>query len=68
MSKYLRTSDAAKILGITPEYVRQLERTGKLPAFKTVGGYRVFDIEEVKTFAAEREKQKQTRLQGGSHE
>ena len=54
MIEYLRTSDVARLLGVSAVYVRQLERTGKLPAIKTAGGFRVFRAEDVQNLAEER--------------
>jgi excisionase family DNA binding protein len=57
----LGTTDAAFRLGCSAERVRQLERAGKLPAEKTLGGQRIFKTEDVERLAAERIEQKQLR-------
>jgi len=56
--KILGTTDAAKILGCSAEYVRQLERTGKLPAEKMPNGRRVFKTEDVDRLAEERKRKR----------
>jgi excisionase family DNA binding protein len=65
--KVLGTTDAAMRLGCSAEYVRQLERAGKLPAEKMPNGRRVFKTEDVERLAVEREqrqKAKRTRASG----
>jgi excisionase family DNA binding protein len=54
MDLKLLTSDVARILDCTPDYVRQLERAGQLHAAKTEGGVRLFDRGDVERFARER--------------
>lgn len=58
MHTVLGTTDVALRLRCSAERVRQLERTGKLPAEKMPNGRRVFRTEDVERLAAEREKQK----------
>lgn len=53
--RFLGTTDAALRLGCSAEYVRQLERAGKLPAEKMPNGRRVFSAEDVERLALERE-------------
>jgi excisionase family DNA binding protein len=49
---YLSVADAARILGVTPQTVRLMIRTGKLViAAKTVGGIQLFGREEVERLA-----------------
>lgn len=50
----LSTSDAAKILNVSPDMVRYLERRGKLPAQYTLAGTRIFRLEDVERLARER--------------
>lgn len=57
-AEFLGTVDVALILKCSTEYVRQLERTGKLSAQRTPSGRRIFRTDEVERFAAERERQK----------
>jgi excisionase family DNA binding protein len=52
---YLSVADAARILGITPQTVRLMIRTGKLQVTaRTVGGIQLFRREEVERLARER--------------
>lgn len=50
----LLTSDAARILNISADAVRRLERLGQLTAMRTAGGTRLFDRTEVERLARER--------------
>jgi DNA-binding transcriptional MerR regulator len=56
MSEFYLSSEAARELGCSAQYVRVLERTGKLKALKTHSGVRLFRIQEIRRLAAEREK------------
>lgn len=49
------TNDAARILNVSPDTVRRLERTGVLPALKTAGGVRLFNRTDVERLALERQ-------------
>ena len=49
----LTTSDAAKVLSPRIDYVRALERQGRLPARKTRSGQRLFLAADVQVFAEE---------------
>jgi excisionase family DNA binding protein len=51
----LLTSEAARVLGVTPDTVRRLERLGKLPAKKTARGVRLFARDDVERLAQERQ-------------
>jgi DNA-binding transcriptional MerR regulator len=53
-SAKLLTSDVARRLGVTPDYVRILERTKQLHATKTEGGIRLFDLVDVERFQRQR--------------
>ena len=55
------TSDVARILNCTPDYVRQLERAGQLAASKTESGVRLFNRVDVERFARERVSRIETR-------
>jgi len=55
---FLGTVDVALILRCSTEYVRQLEKAGKLSAERTPSGRRIFRADEVKRLAAKRERQK----------
>lgn len=54
MKRYLSAADAARLLGVVPATVRQMERDGRLPAQRTMGGMRLFRGEDVERFLAER--------------
>ena len=51
----LSCADVGRVLKVGPQRVRQLERTGRLPAIRTAGGWRLFRREDVERLAAERE-------------
>lgn len=67
-NRLMSTHDAAKMLDVSPQYVRKLEETGKISAMRTVGGYRIFKAEDVERLAAKRERQKQTKRVEGRGE
>jgi DNA-binding transcriptional MerR regulator len=52
----LLTGDVAKILRLSSDRVRQLERSGLLTARRTPTGTRLFDRESVLRFSRERRK------------
>ena len=56
VGEILGTADVATELGITPDWVRQLVRSGRLRALKTRGGQNVFLGEEISRFKAERKR------------
>jgi excisionase family DNA binding protein len=52
---FLSVADASRVLGVTPQAVRLMIRTGKLAiTAKTVGGIRLFRREEVERLAQAR--------------
>jgi excisionase family DNA binding protein len=51
----LTTSDAAKVLQVSTDWVRELERQGRLPALKTRSGQRLFFVEDVERLAQARD-------------
>lgn len=51
----LGVADAGRVLGVGPQRVRNLERDGRLPALRTVGGVRLFRRADVERLARERE-------------
>lgn len=58
----LTSSDAGRILNITPEAVRYLRRVGKLPAaLITKGGMRLFLLADVEKVRAARERNRATK-------
>lgn len=56
----MTTGEAARVLGLSADMVRWLERDGRLPAQRTTNGIRLFRRGDVERLAADR-----TRL-GGS--
>jgi DNA-binding transcriptional MerR regulator len=55
-TRFLGIVDVALILRCSTEYVRQLERSGKLSAERTPTGRRIFRADEVERLAVERER------------
>jgi excisionase family DNA binding protein len=53
----LTPSDAARVLGLSPDSVRVLSDTGRLPAMRTISGRRLFRRGDVDRLAAERAQQ-----------
>jgi DNA-binding transcriptional MerR regulator len=53
--EWLSPAQAARRLGVTPERMRQLERSGRLPCWWTPLG-RLFDLADVERLVAERER------------
>jgi hypothetical protein len=51
----LLVGDAARLLGVSPDRVRSLERSGALPARRTKNGVRLFSCQDVITLARTRE-------------
>jgi len=52
----LTCGEAAKLLDRSPESVRSYEREGKLPAFKTARGFRLFREADVVEFRRKRDR------------
>jgi excisionase family DNA binding protein len=50
----LTPSDAARVLGLSPDSVRVLSDSGRLPALRTVSGRRLFRRGDVDRLAADR--------------
>lgn len=55
-SEFMLTADVAREKAVTPATVRQWERSGKLPAIKTVTGVRLFNRSDVEAFAGTRKR------------
>ena len=55
MANDLLTRDVAKILDVSTERVRQLERAGALTAVRTPGGTRIFRLADVERLRRQRE-------------
>jgi excisionase family DNA binding protein len=65
----LLTSAVARILGVSADRVRMLERDGQLPAQRTEGGVRLFSRADVMRLKAARERamRRSSSAPGGSH-
>jgi DNA-binding transcriptional MerR regulator len=50
---FLTTTDAARMIGVASETVRQWENIGKLQAFRTASGVRLFARADVERVARE---------------
>lgn len=55
MDRLLTCADVAKLLGVVPDTVRDLERRGRLKATRTAGGIRLFREADVRQFVQTRE-------------
>jgi excisionase family DNA binding protein len=53
---FFLVSEAARELGVAASTVRRLEERGELKASRTPGGTRVFEANDVRRLAAQREK------------
>ena len=53
--KFLTTSEAAKILNLSPDSIRRFEREGILPAIKVGDGNRLFAEADVDRLRLQRE-------------
>ena len=51
----LLSSEVSRIFQVSSETVREWQRTGKLPARKTAGGVRLYDLNDVLAFKVRRE-------------
>lgn len=58
---FLGTVEVSLILRCSTEYVRQLERAGKLSAERTPSGRRIFWTVDVERLAGERTRAKETK-------
>jgi excisionase family DNA binding protein len=54
MTDLLTPQDAAKLLGVSAQRVRQMEAQGRLSSIRTAGGWRLFQREDVLRLAVER--------------
>jgi len=57
----LLAGDAAKRLGLSSDMVRVLERRGKLRAFRTPAGVRLFRARDIEALAERRRQERETR-------
>jgi excisionase family DNA binding protein len=46
---FVKISDAAKMIGVTPKTLRVWEKEGKLKSFRTFGKHRRYKISEIKS-------------------
>ncbi len=53
-AELLTTGDSARVLGLSPDAVRLYERTGRLPATRTLSGLRLFRRRDVEKLRKER--------------
>lgn len=51
---FILTTEAAHVLGVSPDTVRAWERLGRLPALRTAGGVRLFNRLDVEQLARDR--------------
>jgi hypothetical protein len=63
--KQVLTSEAARIIGVSPTTVQWYERTGRLQATKTSNGTRLFFRDAIEQFAREREARLRTQSAEG---
>lgn len=56
VAEILTTGEAAKILNLSTQRVRQLEASGDLSSRRTAGGVRIFDRSEVDRLRRQRER------------
>ena len=54
-AQYLLTNDAALLLGVSPQTIRNWERLGRLHAVRTARGVRLFSRLDVERLARERQ-------------
>jgi excisionase family DNA binding protein len=53
LPRYLRTTEVAAILQVSPKTVSRWATEGKLPFLKTLGGHRRYPAEEIRQLAEE---------------
>lgn len=53
-AEILTTSDVARMLEVSPDWVRRLARAGHLPALRTRSGQRLFWVADVQRWARQR--------------
>jgi excisionase family DNA binding protein len=64
--RVLTIGDVARVARVTPDAVRAWDREGKLRAFRTAGGIRLFREARVQKFLAERARRRGSRPNSGS--
>jgi DNA-binding transcriptional MerR regulator len=55
---FLTTGESGKILELSSERVRQLEREGQLKAMRTAKGQRIFRLDDIEAFKRKRSSQR----------
>ncbi len=60
-AEFLTTSDAARLLGRTPQTVREYEAAGRLRAVRTAGGWRLFLRADVERLLADQKARMEAR-------
>ena len=56
----IQVGEAAKILGVSDQRVRQLEKSGEIDAMRTPRGVRFFLIEDVERLRQERQQREKS--------
>jgi excisionase family DNA binding protein len=51
--KFLRTSDVARMLHVSPKTVSRWAKEGRLPHLSTLGGHRRFPVSEIERLMVE---------------
>lgn len=58
---FLSVSEAARLLGMSGDWVRFQEKSGRLKAIRSAGAIRLFALEDVQRLAAGRQEQERGR-------
>jgi excisionase family DNA binding protein len=58
----MTTGDVSRILDVSPDYVRQLDRSGKLASIRTARGIRLFNAQDVRRLVRERQHRAESKL------
>ena len=59
VTEFMLTAAAARELDCTPDGVRYLDRTGRLPALRVSGGVRLFRRDDVERLRLDRQEKRQ---------
>ncbi len=54
-NQQMAVSDVAKVLGLTPQWIRKLADDGTLPSTRTVSGIRLFKLRDVQALKRRRD-------------
>lgn len=52
-NNFVKISDAAKIIGVTPKTLRIWEKEGKIKSVRTFGKHRRYKVSEIKSLIGE---------------